>query len=210
MSQQDSAINSNTFSRLKEQEREIRRNIILDAAERVFATTPFPEVNMRNIAREAGISPASIYTYFPDQETLFVEAYLRGSKDVLEMFKTRAEQSADPLGGVVEAYIDYFTSHDVYFRMMAHFMLYATLNPESLEKLNTMERALLDHFDSVFAQMGLGKDIRLFSHMFFAALNGILISFRKYPGRSEEEVVRHMKRLGRILAELFQTDIASP
>ena len=48
-----------TFKRLKEQEREKRRTIILDAAEYLFASKPFTEVSMRRIAKEAGISPAS-------------------------------------------------------------------------------------------------------------------------------------------------------
>ncbi|HOD27736.1 MAG TPA: TetR/AcrR family transcriptional regulator [Syntrophales bacterium] len=209
MSQKRNDQTKNTFSRLKEQERLTRREIILDAAERVFATTPFPEVNMRNIAREAGISAASIYTYFPDQETLFVEAYLRGSQNILKTFKQRTRKSENPLGSLIEAYIDYFTSHDVYFRMMAHFMLYARLNPESLEKLNTMERAVLDYFDTFFENMGYRTNVRFLSHMFFAALNGILISFRKYPGRSEDEVVKHMKRLGDTFAALLRAGVES-
>ena len=40
---------------------------------------------------------------------------------------------------------------------------------------------------------------------FFAALNGILISFRKYPGRTEDEVRIHMKKIGMIIAGLIKT-----
>ena len=195
---------NNTFSKLKEQEREIRRILILDAAERVFAQTPFTDVNMRSIAREAGISPASIYTYFSDQETLFVEAYLRRSQDVLNLLDELIQTDGETLlRKVSDAYIEYFTEHDVYFRMMAHFMLYAKLNPSSLEKLNTMERALLDMFDRVFRKSGFTEDVRFHSHTFFAALNGILISFRKYPGRSEKDVITHMKRLAAIVTRTF-------
>jgi hypothetical protein len=105
----------------------------------------------------------------------------------------------DLLGSVSDAYIEYFTEHDVYFRMMAHFMLYAKLNFFSLDKLNTMERALLDMFDKVFRKSGFTGKVRFHSHTFFAALNGILISFRKYPGRSEKDVLAHMNRLAVIV-----------
>lgn len=191
----------NAFAKLKQEERERRRSIILDAAERVFASTPFTEVNMRRIAREAGISAASIYTYFPDQETLFVETYLRRVKDMHEMFeKTISEAMPDE---VVERialdYFDYFIEQDTYFRMMAHFMLYAELHPESLEKLNKTERAMMDIFERAFKKAGASGNTRLLAHAFFAGLNGILISFRKYPGRKEEEVHRHMHRLGILL-----------
>lgn len=196
---------SDTFTRLKEREREVRRNLIIDAAEKVLATTPYAEVNMRRIAQEAGISPASIYTYFPDQETLFVESYIRGTKEILDIIERIAGEGENRLEKIVEAYIDHYYSRHFYFRMMAHFMLYAKLQPDSLEKLNTQCRILLDHFDAAFRELNIEDDVRYFSHTFFAALNGILISFIKYPDRSEEEIGRHMKRLGTILATTFRT-----
>lgn len=194
-----------TFQRLRDRERQRRKDIILDAAERVFASTPFTEVNMRRIAKEAGISPASIYTYFPDQETLFVETYLRRSKDMVNIFKATMQASnEDAVEKTAFAYIDYFVRQDAYFRMMAHFMLYASLNPGSLEKLNTMERAILDVFEDAFKKSGTAGNTRYLAHLFFAALNGILITFRRYPGRKEEEVNMHMKRLASIFCGLFE------
>lgn len=40
---------------------------------------------------------------------------------------------------------------------------------------------------------------RLLSHALFAALSGIMISFRKYPGRTERERILHMKRIARMV-----------
>ncbi len=59
----------NSFSSMKKRERKARQDAIITAAERVFSTKPFAEVSIRDIAREAGISHASIYRYFPDQQT---------------------------------------------------------------------------------------------------------------------------------------------
>ncbi len=69
----------NTLSQMKTREREDRKNLIIDAAEQVFSNKPFNKVSMREIADEAGIAPSSIYTYFPNQESLFVEATVRDS-----------------------------------------------------------------------------------------------------------------------------------
>jgi hypothetical protein len=104
---------------------------------------------------------------------------------------------------IVGVYIDHYTSHEFYFRMLAHFMLNAELRPDSIDKLNAQGRTLLDHFDAAFRDLDLTEDVRFLSHTFFAALNGIFISFMKYPDRSKEEVRRHMKRLGSILATTF-------
>ncbi len=48
------------FSELKKQEWNSRKNLIMDAAQRVFAVKTFDKVNMRDIAKEAGISAGSI------------------------------------------------------------------------------------------------------------------------------------------------------
>lgn len=71
-----------TLSRLKDQERETRKNLILDAAEKVFAVKLYNAVSMQEIADEAGLAKSSIYTYFPTQEVLFVEVVLRDA-DIL-------------------------------------------------------------------------------------------------------------------------------
>nr|HPO34335.1 hypothetical protein [Deltaproteobacteria bacterium] len=75
--------------------------------------------------------------------------------------------------------------------------------------LNTIERSMLDRFDVLFRKAGAKEDVRLVSHCFFAALNGILITFRRHPGRSDEEVDRHMHRIGHIMARMFLLAINS-
>jgi hypothetical protein len=34
-------------------------------------------------------------------------------------------------------------------------------------------------------------------------MSGILIAFRKYPGRSEEESLAYMRRVGQLLKDMF-------
>jgi len=87
---------------------------------------------------------------------------------------------------------------------MTHFMLDGTLNIELLDKLNSIERSMLDQFDMLFRKIGVKGDTRMISHTFFAALNGILITFRQHPGRSREEVQEHMRRIGNIVSKLFE------
>jgi len=79
-------------------------------------------------------------------------------------------------------------------------MLDGSLSAEMVEKLNTMERLLFDEFDKLFRKMAEVKEryMRLLSHAFFAALNGVLITFRNYPGRNREEVVRHIGRIAEL------------
>jgi AcrR family transcriptional regulator len=92
----------------------MRRNLIMDAAERVFAAKSFDKVNMREIAKEAGISPGTIYTYFPDQETLFVETSMRGAEELVEVLATVAGKGTHSVEEAAQLYIDFFMDHYEY------------------------------------------------------------------------------------------------
>lgn len=82
-------------------------------------------------------------------------------------------------------------------------MLDGSLNKELIERLNAMERQLFAQIDRLFVHQAEGNDVRMLSHAFFSALNGILISFRNYPGRQKKDVTQHMQKLGRIIAKKF-------
>jgi hypothetical protein len=62
----------------------------------------------------------------------------------------------------------------------------------------------MDMLDLVFESEADPEQRRLFSHALFAALSGILIAFRKYPGRSTEESLGHMKKVGHLVRNLFE------
>lgn len=195
-----------SFNALKKQEKQARRDIIISAAERVFSNKPFIEVTIRDIAKEAGISHASIYRYFPDQQTLFVEAFLRGADHIIQFLEEliNAEKKVS-IEKVTDKFISYLIENDRYFRMMTHFMLDGSLSPELIDRLNVAERQLLNQMDKLFIRMKAKGNIRMLSHAYFAAMNGVLITFRNYPGRSKDEVADHMKKLGKIIAQKFKS-----
>ncbi|HON39510.1 MAG: TetR/AcrR family transcriptional regulator [Desulfomonilia bacterium] len=198
------------FPRLNDDQRKARRDAIIDAAEAIFAEKPFNKVNMRDIARLAGISPALIYRYFPNQQHLFIEAFLRGASDLIpaldNCIDTVQEDLIEKVAGI---FIAYLTEHEQYFKMMTHFMLEGSINEDLQERLNTIERSVLDRFDRLFVKMGAKQDVRRLSHAFFAALNGILITYRRHPGRTVDEVCEHMRLVARIIARLFENEVRS-
>ena len=55
--------------------RERRRRKILEAATRLFAGTPYTEVQVEEIARLAGVGKPTLYRYFPSKEALYLEVF---------------------------------------------------------------------------------------------------------------------------------------
>ncbi|MFH1034798.1 MAG: TetR/AcrR family transcriptional regulator [Pseudomonadota bacterium] len=200
-----------TFAALKEEERKARQRVIVDAAERVYGKKPFEQVSMREIAQEAGIAVSSIYRYFPEQQSLFVEAFVLGTKEIIARVDQRiASGQLSSLSDFALMYIDFLIEHDHYFRMMTHFMLDGQLSGPLLEKLNQAARSILEQFDRLIAGESSSERTRQHAHALFAALNGILISFRNYPGREPEDVRHHMEMLARLAASMCESHHRSP
>ena len=193
------------FRDLREREREVRRQRIMDAAERVFADKTFDRVNMREIAAAAGVSPATIYTYFPDQETLFIETALRGAERLRDRFDAASRAGNPSPAETARLYIDYIMDHYECLRMSQHCLLYGRFrSSESLERIGETYRGLFERIDRVLAARAGDEEVRHRTHLFFAALNGILFTFGRYPGRNREEALAHMRRLGKMLGALME------
>ena len=66
----------------------------------------------------------------------------------------------------------------------------------------------MDVFETVFKGLGVEKNPRLLAHTLFSCLSGILIAFRNYPGRTEEERICHMKRIGGVVESMVLALVA--
>lgn len=194
-----------TLQSLRAQEREARKNLIIDAAIHLFGHKAFHEVGMRDIAAQAGISPASIYRYFSDKDGLFVEAFDRECNEIeIRLQKILDGTSARTASEIAGDFVDYLLEHGPFFEMMVHFMINGGIEESALTRFNRTQRRMLEIFDKLFKSVGVKENVRLVSHGFFAALNGVVITFRNYPGRSQQDTRRHMQRLASMIADIFE------
>lgn len=203
----NSLVKRNTLQSLKEDERNSRKKLIVDAAISLFSKEQISKVGMRDIAEEAGISPALIYRHFKDRDELFVAAFIEKSREMIINFEHKlSDQKIVSIEKIGVEFIHFLINNPLFFKMMTFFMLEHTLDEEHLEKFNLTIRELLSIFDKGFKLHGYKRDVRLHSHAFFAALNGIMITFYHYPGRSEEEVENHIEQLAKLVGQLFTND----
>lgn len=192
------------LTKIREGEREVRKNLIIDASVRLFAKRTFNEVGMRDIAAEAGLSPASIYRYFSNRDDLFAEALWREGRIISEEIRHLKDLGTGvSLEQMAVTFVTHLLEHSTFFEMMTHFMITGKIGKKALEKFNDAERKLLDVFDEMFQSIGAQNQVRLLSHAFFASLNGILITFRNYPGRPPEDSRKHILRLASTISMVF-------
>ncbi|WP_432055510.1 TetR family transcriptional regulator [Streptomyces sp. bgisy022] len=97
---------------------------LLEAAASVFSTNGYTAASANSIAREAGVSPGTLYQFFPNKEAIAIEL---GSRLMHEMRQTYGEaltpvDPATPLEQVVAAavdrFIDFNCRHPVFFALM--------------------------------------------------------------------------------------------
>jgi AcrR family transcriptional regulator len=195
-----------TLSKLKQQERQVREDLIIEAARNVFGAKTYDKVSMNEIAKAAGIGKSSIYTYFPNQEALFVEIACRDTESFIGILKQALEDQSRPsLQLLINAYLDYILEHEPFWRMITHFALHGNISPDATQKLNLISRQVMDLLEVALIRHGFKGDTRLLSHTLFAALSGIMISFWQYPGRPRTERIDHMKRIGKLVAQMLST-----
>ncbi|MGW2316311.1 TetR/AcrR family transcriptional regulator [Streptomyces sp. NPDC001680] len=97
---------------------------LLEAAARVFCTTGYAAASTNAIAREAGVSPGTLYQFFPNKEAIAVEL---GDRLVHEMRETYGEALApvtpatpleEAIGSAIDRFITFNTEHPVFFTLM--------------------------------------------------------------------------------------------
>ncbi|MEU1267026.1 TetR family transcriptional regulator [Streptomyces sp. NPDC005799] len=97
---------------------------LLEAAATVFSTTGYTAASTNAIAREAGVSPGTLYQFFPNKEAIAIEL---GDRLMHEMRETYGEALApiDPatpleqaVGAAVDRFIAFNCDHPVFFALM--------------------------------------------------------------------------------------------
>ena len=191
------------LEKLKDREREARRSLILESARKLFSEKDFRKVTVREIAKETGISPGTIYRYYENLDEVFLAVFFSGAREIAELIDLRCP----PGGGIhrfCEIYVDYLNDNMTFFHMMSHFMLGGSLAPDKAEELNPVMRELMDRIRRILEAAGIPGNRRLTAQALFSALNGIMISYAHYPGRTPEEIRAHTLRLAGEIARFFE------
>jgi len=96
---------------------EARKDQILTAAERVFAQKGFHQSTIAEIAREAGVSDATIYEYFPNKEELLFSIPFETARKGKESLAAHLEfirGAANKLRAIIYGYLNFYHTHPDY------------------------------------------------------------------------------------------------
>lgn len=193
------------FAELKRKEKQARKQIVVESASALFAKKPFYEVGMRDVAEEAGISPATIYRYFPSQEELFHEAFIQEISSASKGFKSLVQKNKPAsIEEFAVKFVDHLIENESTFQMMTYLMLKDNIANPVMGKFDTITKVFFDLFEQLLERHGVqNENARLYSHSFIASLAGILMTFRNYPLKNKKAIKDHIIKVVKITSSLY-------
>lgn len=99
-----------------------KRDEILQAAAKLFASRPFHEVKLDDVATDAKVGKGTLYTYFTSKEALFIaivdEAFARLVAELTSSLEQRATSAWDGLRVIVTELVRFGRTYPDKFRLM--------------------------------------------------------------------------------------------
>jgi AcrR family transcriptional regulator len=105
------------FSRLAVDE---RRQALLESGRALFSTQPYDELSMAAIARDAGISKALLYHYFPSKQAYFMATMNESAQALAERVRPDASAPiAEQLRTALAVWLDWVeANHEGYGKLL--------------------------------------------------------------------------------------------
>jgi AcrR family transcriptional regulator len=154
----------------KERERERRRQQIIVAAKRVFSDKGFNRTTMEDIAKEAELSPGTLYLYFKNKDDLYASLSLR----ILQYLLIRLEHVIDnkditpeqKVSALADVMIDVYEFDPLVIINMFHLQSSETLknlSEELLSEIKVLSRKSLGGIASIFEE-GIDAGVFIKAH----------------------------------------------
>ncbi len=154
----------------KERERERRRQQIMVAAKRVFAEKGLNKTTMEDIAREAELSPGTLYLYFKNKDELYASLSLRILQYLIirleHVNKSKSLEPEQRIESLTDALFDVYDFDPLMIINMFHLQSSETLknlSEELLTEIEDLSRKSLNIITNIFED-GIKSDVFIDRH----------------------------------------------
>lgn len=178
----------------REQARSVRRRILLEAAEQVFAERGFAGATMAEIARRADYSAANLYNVFENKEALFSEVLTASAEFVLEF--TRKAGSGEmgfeaQLDQLIDSLFEFVAEHRGFFVILTQANPQFAWGSNRQNGQRDIGREIVEENERMFARVIEKGEIpvqdpRLYSCLFRGTINTYISSWVEAEGTPEE------------------------
>lgn len=119
----------------KELEYQLRREFIVEVAQKLFYKQGYENVTLNEVAKEADYTKATLYTYIRSKEDLYMEVYSIGLQKRFEYLKlemAKGKTGLDKIKRFGKAYFEFYKSNpEVLYHQQ--YVDYREINPEKID-----------------------------------------------------------------------------
>jgi AcrR family transcriptional regulator len=179
----------------RERRRQHTRDVLLDAAEEVFARRGFDGASLDEIADAAGYTRGAIYKHFGSKDELFLAVNHRFNERSLEGFREAFDFSIPieelDLAAIAKRWYDLQHHEPHFYALGTEFNLYVLRNPEVRERVTAQRRAIAEmiagFMDEHSARLGVTMRIPsiTIARIVLACADGLELASQLDPGGSD-------------------------
>ena len=172
----------------QERRRQHTRDLLLDAAEEVFAKRGFEGASLEEIAETAGYTRGAIYKHFGGKEELFLEANTRFNERYIQSFTDLVDTAGSledlDLAAIAEQWRAMNRDNEQRFALGTEFNLYVLRHPECRDRVVAQWKANAEKVAAMIEQQSkrFGLTLRIpsatFARVALAASDGIALASR--------------------------------
>jgi TetR/AcrR family transcriptional regulator, mexJK operon transcriptional repressor len=169
-----------------EEKKKRKRALILQAAVKLFSENGFAETPIAAVAKEAGVSFGTVFTYFETKETLFQSAILEPLEEIKPYFYEIEERySGNPMeivNEMIHCHVDLFAKRKDFLRLLQQVLARPDRYPDLFQELDDFVNVFIDRIVPLIIQgqkQGLfyQESPPLIAQSYLSLINGMRLTF---------------------------------
>jgi AcrR family transcriptional regulator len=190
----------------RRESKELTRQALVRAALKLLSRNSFDSISLREVTREAGISPTAFYRHFDDMEELglvLVEESFGSLREMLRVARSDPTVYGDAINRSVETVVIHVRDHEAHFRFIAR-ERYGGIR-RLRKAINTELQLLGDELTidlTAFPIIGgwAIEDRRMFAGMLVETMVATAAALLDAPRDQTDEIAARAKRQLRLVA----------
>lgn len=183
-----SKFTENCSQNIKKNGRELRKQLIIEAASKLMSIEKQKSISMRDIADELGIATSSIYTYFESQKELSQEIFLYN----LERIDSIMDKNIDLIISVTENvtmdrfanFVNNLLLHEVVLQTIIFFITERKIPEKVRNKTTYIWKKMNDHVARYLKYIGISAPDDTATHAVLALMIGVIVLFSDTPSKT--------------------------
>jgi AcrR family transcriptional regulator len=181
-----------SFHKLREEERERRKQIIVDAVERVATEKSLNEITVKDISFEAGIKPSTIYRFFDSKDDLLCSMIITEIEKIGGMVDEFSKNKKTSMDQIVEIMVDYLIENNFITQALWYFFIGLGSNKSVAAYFEVIEEKVILLFEKLMVIAGIKGNNTFKAQAVLYSLMGLVMFFKKSDILSKQEIKNYI------------------